>query len=127
MFDTRDHRGEDRRATGTLHIEQVGEPCNPEPEIVVGTVCPLLSDGLSAKPGDVDPHDTSRHRVETGGTHNHIEVVVATGCEQTRGSKPFDAVLTYIDQADVAAVIGFEVVGASAQTFTPEDIAVRYQ
>ena len=121
MFDTRDHRGEDRRATRTLHIEQVGESCNPQTEISVGTVRPLLSDGLSAKPGDVDPHDTSRHRIETSGTHDHIEVVVGTGCDQTRGSEPFDTGLTHIDQADVAAVVGFEVVGASAKPLAPKD------
>ncbi len=115
LLDRHDHVGEHRRAAGTGDGEQIWETCHLKPQKGRRARRPRVAQGLTASTGDVDPVERAGHRIETGGEHDVVDMVVHPIDDDRRLGDLLDGCRRYVDQRDVRPVEGAEVVGVDHQ------------
>ena len=115
LLDRHDHVGEHRRAAGAGDGEQVRETRHLKPQKGRRTRRPRVAQGPTASAGDVDPVERAGHRIETGGEHDVVDMVVQSVDDDRRLGDLLDGRRRHVNQRDVRPVEGAEVVGVDHQ------------
>ena len=86
---------------------------------------PRLLQGAPVTPGDVDADDRPRHRVETRGKDDGIELQRLVDEVDTGLGDRCDRLGAEIDEPDVGQVVRLEVTGVDAEPLRPDRIVLR--
>ena len=127
LFDRTDHVGEHRRAAGAGDHEQVGKPCDHQPEIGLRPLRPALLHRHAAPAPDVDTVNRTGHRIKAGGEHDGIDRIVTSGGPDAVRGNPLNRCRLDIDQADIAAVEGGVIIRVHTQPLGAIGIVLRRQ
>ena len=110
------HVGQHGRRARARHDEEVRESVDAEAEVGAGPTGPVVAQPLAAATDDVDLGQRARHRVEPGGEHDRVDVVVGVGGVDAGGVDGLDGCLTHADQLDVGSIERLKVVGVGADS-----------
>ena len=116
-----------RHALRARDHQQVREAVGQE---TVGGRRPLAPDVPEAypvDPPDVDLVEGTDDDVEARREHDQVEIVVLGGRLDARSREAFDRGLREVDQVDVVAVVGLEVVRLEGQALDTEAVVLRDQ
>ena len=111
---------------GPVIVNRFGKPADHEPEVGARAVGPRVAERQAVAAPDVDAEQRAGHRVEAGGEHDGVELVLARrscGCR--------DVVISTIGvffrstRVHVRPVVGLEVVGVDAQPLAADGLVLR--
>ena len=114
LFDGRQHIGQNRRAAGAGDGEQIGEIGHRQTQIAARPIGPAVGQADRADAADIDVAKRPGHRVETGGDHQHVDLMQRAVDHHAGFGHLFDRRRFDVDQADIVAVIGLEILGIQA-------------
>ena len=125
-----DRPGKVRRARHALRPrehQEVGEAARHHADRCARAICPLVSEHRPVDPPDVDPVERSGDRVEAGGVHDDVEVVVAGGRLDAVCGDPHDRRVLQRHEFDIVTVVRLEIVGLERQALERETVVGRDQ
>src|SRR5581483_10968810 len=117
LLDRDGHVAEYRRTAGTSDSEEIWKAGNLQPEISARPRGPGIAQGHAIAAADVHPQERARHRVEAGGEDNDVKRVFARARLDTGGRDALDRVGAQVDEPDIVAVEGLEIVRVDRRAF----------
>ena len=125
LLDRGHHVGEHRWAARARDQEQVGEARRADAEIGARPLGPLLAQRAAAGAADVDREQRTGHRVEAGGEHDRVDLVLHAGDAHAPRRDRFDRGLRDVDQRDVRPIERRVVAGIHAQALAADHLLGR--
>jgi hypothetical protein len=117
LCDVPDDVADKGRAAGTCDHEQAGNARDSESEVALRSGLPCIAQETTASSLYLRMPQRARDRVVPGREHNDVEAMLAVACPRPPRTYLPNRCEPEVDERDVLAVIGFVVVGSSAQAF----------